>query len=227
MLKVRCYRVLSQGDWEYARNSALCCSEEQHNILLMKLESHTSRETPKTLITPERHQGNAVLTFYFWPWVQRIIFFCFNIWLSTTLPAGEKKKTGFHSCKYCVWFKSWEKETSNEADSYNDVFYKLFLADSLQYVILYVPWEIYEHTSLLRVGKSLNNWPVLHLMSRRRGSSHRLLLPNPPDLRSAVNSNKSQHYKTHVLKLISKEVSHFIATRIRDSKVIFTLVYIS
>lgn len=47
MLKVRCYRVLSQGDWEYVRNAGLCCSEEQHNILLMKLESHTSRETPR------------------------------------------------------------------------------------------------------------------------------------------------------------------------------------
>lgn len=67
MLKVRCYSVLSQGDWEYARNVAMCCSEEQHNILLMKLESHISRETPKTLIMPERHQGNAVLAFYFWP----------------------------------------------------------------------------------------------------------------------------------------------------------------
>lgn len=31
------------------------------------------------------------------------------------------------------------RETSNEADSYHDVFYKLFSADSLQYVILYVP----------------------------------------------------------------------------------------
>lgn len=38
-----------------------------HSILLVKLESHVSRETPKTLIMPERHQGNAVLTFYFWP----------------------------------------------------------------------------------------------------------------------------------------------------------------
>lgn len=68
------------------------CSEEQHNILLMKLESHISRETPKTLIMPERHQGNAVLAFYFWPWVQRIIFFCFNIWLSTTCQQERKKK---------------------------------------------------------------------------------------------------------------------------------------
>lgn len=193
MLNVRCYRVLSQGDLEYAKNAALCCLEEQHNILLMKLESHISTETPKTLIMPKRHQGNAVLAFYFWPWVQRIIFFCFNIWLSTTCQQERKKNhTGFHSCKYCVCFKSWEKETSNEADSYNDVFYKLFSADSLQYVILYVPWEIYEHMSLWRVGKSLNNWPVLHLMCWRRreriGSSHRLLLPNPPDPGSAVNS---------------------------------------
>lgn len=50
-----------------------------------------------------------------------------------------EKSPGFHSCKYCVCFKSREKEASNEADSYNDVFYKLFLADSLQCVILYVP----------------------------------------------------------------------------------------
>lgn len=92
MLKVRCYRVLSQGDWEYVRNAAMCCSEEQHSILLMKLESHVSRETSKTLIMPEKHQGNSVLTFYFWPWVQRIIFFCFNIWLSTTCQQERKKK---------------------------------------------------------------------------------------------------------------------------------------
>ena len=116
----------------------------------------------------------------------------------------EKNCTGFHSCKYCVCFKSWEKETSNEADSYNDVFYKLFSADSLQYVILYVPWEIYEHTSLRRVGKSLNNWPILHLMCWRRrervGSSHRLLLPNLPDLGSAVNSTP---INTNITRLVS------------------------
>jgi len=66
MLNVRCERVLSQGDLEYAKNAALCCLEEQNNILLTKLESHISRETPKTLIMPEGHVGNAVFAIYLW-----------------------------------------------------------------------------------------------------------------------------------------------------------------
>lgn len=51
--------------------------------------------------------------------------------------------------------------------------------------------------------------------------------PSRPRVSCELHSNKCEHYKTCVLKLISKEVSHFIATRIRDSKVIFTLFYIS
>lgn len=111
MLNVRCERVLSQGDLKYAKNAALCCLEEQNNILLTKLESHTSRETPKILIMPERHVGNEVFAFYLWPWVQRILSSLFQHLAEHNTPTREEKtqRTGFHSCKHHVCIKSWER----------------------------------------------------------------------------------------------------------------------
>lgn len=56
----------------------------------------------------------------------------------------------------------------------------------------FMHYERYMSTRAYEGWGSLNNWPILHLMCWRRreriGNSHRLLLPNPPDLRSTVNS---------------------------------------
>lgn len=164
---------------------------------------------------------------------REFFFFLFRHLAEHNTPAREEKTqhTGFHSCKHHVCIKSWERllmrliHIMMYFTSYSQqircnmsffMYHERYMSTQA--------WEGWgslseKQTSFAPRAEEGKNWKFTSAIASKSSR---------PQVSCELHSNKREHYKSCVLKLISKEVSHFIAAqKKRDSKVIFTLLYIS